>query len=55
MIRTTRSSSVSRLGFTLTADGRTLLEDRATGKYVSLGAFGTENAHAFSPLFDKGN
>ncbi len=36
-------------------DGRTLLQDRATGRYVSLGAFGTENAHAFSPLFDKGN
>jgi putative photosynthetic complex assembly protein len=36
------------------ADGRTLLEDRATGQVVGLNAFGSDNAKAFAPLFEKG-
>jgi putative photosynthetic complex assembly protein len=36
------------------ADGRSVLEDRATGKLVTLGAFGAVNSNAFTPLFDKG-
>lgn len=36
------------------ADGTTVLEDMATGRFVSLGAFGHENARSFEPLLQKG-